>query len=410
MIKMRDKKNIQYERPKFLFVISSILFSCGIISLINFFIKFPSLRIHALSDLFYGSFLIFVGYLIFTVSKLTMGISASFLLGIGTLLFYVSQESFGIAIFWRGLGPIIAAILGIFMRRRIIWLREREQAMFGELKFILRLFREDKVTLVAIGVIVLYYLIVVIAPYIAPYDPNEIDTTNILASPSQKHSLGTDIAGRDILSRVIYGTRISMIVGVVTVGVTVIIGVPIGSIAAYFGGKLDELLMRITDIFLAFPSLILAMLFAYIMGRGVLSAMLGLSMVGWTVIARLIRGVILVEKEKEYVIAARALGKSDFKILSGEILPNSLHPVITSAMLSIGYSIISMAGLSFLGLGTQPPTPDWGVMISNGRHYLTTQPLMALTPGILIIIAVLSFNLIGDKLRDALDPRLRRQR
>jgi peptide/nickel transport system permease protein len=404
---MRDS-----ERPTLIIFVSALLFSCGVASLVSFVIRLylTGIEIYALQDLFFGIFFVIVGYLLFSIRYITMGVLISLVLGASAILFYVNQKIIEIAILWECIVLVVAGILGFIARRRINWLVEREEPLFRELKFILRMIRKSKITLVAIGVIIIFYLMAIFAPYIAPYDPNAIDSSNILAPPSRDHLLGTDMIGRDILCRIIYGSEISMFIGIVAVFITVSIGLPIGLIAGYFGGKIDEVLMRVTDTFLAFPELMLALLISYILGRGHISALIGLSLVGWTVPTRLIRGVVLSEKEKEYVIAARAQGMSDVRILFNEILPNSIHPIITQAMLSIGATIISMAGLSFLGVGTQPPTPDWGVMISDGRRYLTTQPWFSITPGILIIIVVLCFNMVGDTLRDALDPILRRQR
>jgi ABC-type dipeptide/oligopeptide/nickel transport system permease subunit len=267
---------------------------------------------------------------------------------------------------------------------------------------------KSKINIVAVGIIVVLYLIAITAPYISPYDPLKLGTSNILAPPDGTHLLGTDAVGRDLFSRVLYGTRISMTAGLVVVALIVMIGLPIGSVAGYFGGRLDDLLMRSSDVLMAFPSLILAILFAYVIGRGVVGATIAISLVEWTTIARLVRGAVLLEKEKEYVMAARAVGKGDMSILFGEVLPNAIYPVVTTAMLLIGAAIIELAGLSFLGVGTQPPTPDLGVMVSEGRQYLISQPLISVVPGVVIIIAVLTFNLIGDALRDAMDPRLRR--
>ena len=279
---------------------------------------------------------------------------------------------------------------------------------FREFRLILRMIGKSKINIVAVGIIVVLYLIAITAPYISPYDPLKLGTSNILAPPDGTHLLGTDAVGRDLFSRVLYGTRISMTAGLVVVALIVMIGLPIGSVAGYFGGRLDDLLMRSSDVLMAFPSLILAILFAYVIGRGVVGATIAISLVEWTTIARLVRGAVLLEKEKEYVMAARAVGKGDMSILFGEVLPNAIYPVVTTAMLLIGAAIIELAGLSFLGVGTQPPTPDLGVMVSEGRQYLISQPLISVVPGVVIIIAVLTFNLIGDALRDAMDPRLRR--
>lgn len=277
-----------------------------------------------------------------------------------------------------------------------------------EIALTVRMIKKDKLTLVAIGVIVSFYIIAISAPWLAT-NPYALDTGNRLAALSGTHPLGTDDVGRDVLSLLIIGTQTSVYVGVVIVALVVIIGVPVGAVAGYLGGKFDELLMRITDMFMSFPDLLLAMVFAFSLGRGIIAAVVGISLVFWTQNARLVRSTVILEKEKEYVTAARVLGKSGFRILFGEILPNSIHPVICSAALLMGNAIIEVAALSFLGVGIQPPLVDWGVMIARGRNYLLGQPMMSIVPGILIMLNVFSYNLVADSLRDALDPHLRRE-
>jgi peptide/nickel transport system permease protein len=288
-------------------------------------------------------------------------------------------------------------------------LLRKESVRFRELVLTLRLIKRSKLTVVCIGVIALLYLTAILAPYLAPYSPYELDLKNKLIPPNSEHLLGTDQLGRDILSRLMYGARTSLMVGVLVVSIIIIIGLPLGLVAGYFGGKVDELIMRITDMFMSFPGITLAMLLAYILGRGTISALIALSLVQWTSIARLVRSVVLSEREKEYAIAAKALGKNTFRILFEEILPNALHPVIVISTLQIGSTIIWASALSFVGVGVQPPEPDWGVMISEGYKFIMDQPWAAITPGILIIVTVLSFNLIGDTLRDILDPQIRRR-
>ena len=411
-MKMSETAKIENERPKMVFLASIILFTCGLADLANFATKYPILgfEIRTLSDIAFGIILIASGYLIFKVSYLTTGVIASFTIGIIAILLNINQESVGLNLLFGGIGPIIAGGIGHIERRKIAWLVEKEEPRFRELKFTLRMIKKSKLTIAAIGVIIAFYLVAVLSPYIVPYDPFEINTKIKLSGPSSEHLLGVDQLGRDIVSRLIYGTQISMVVGIVVVGISVAIGLPLGSISGYLGGKVDELLMRLTDMFMAFPGLTLAMVMAYVLGRGLFSAIIGLSMVNWTTTARLVRGVVLSEKEKEYVMAAKALGKSDLQILFGEILPNCIHPIIVSSMMSLGTTIISVAGLSFVGVGIQPPIPDWGVMISEGRQYLMDQPLFATVPGLLIILLVLAFNIVGDTLRDAMDPALRRER
>lgn len=271
------------------------------------------------------------------------------------------------------------------------------------------MFKRSKLTLGAIAVIIAFYMVAIFAPAIATHNPERVDFKNSLLFPSSEHLLGTDERGSDVFSRIIYGTQISVVVGLIVVGIQIAIGVPIGAVSGYIGGKFDEIVMRVTDIFMAFPGITLALVAAYAMGRGVISAIIGLSLVLWTRNARLVRAVVLLEKEKPYVIAAEKIGKSDLRVLVEEIMPNSIHPIIVNAMMTMGTSIIAVAGLSFLGVGVQPPKPEWGVIISEGRDYIFTHPWISLVPGLLIISIVLAYNIIGDMLRDALDPKLRRQ-
>jgi len=408
---MSEMATIDIERPKMLVLASIILFACGLASLADFAFKYPTsaVGLRMLSGISFSIILIAAGYLVFKVSYLTTGVMASFMIGVIAILININQESVGLNLLYEGIGPIIAGGIGFIERRKIPWLIEREEPRFRELKFTLRMIKKSKITIVAIGVIITFYMVAVFSPYIVPYDPFDINVKIKLTGPSREHLLGVDQLGRDIVSRLIYGTQISMVVGIVVVGISIVIGVPLGSISGYLGGKVDEALMRFTDMIMAFPGLTLAMVMAYVLGRDLFSAIVGLAMVTWTTTARLVRGVVLSEKEKEYVTAARALGKRDLQILFGEILPNSIHPIIVSSMMSLGTTIISVAGLSFVGVGIQPPIPDWGVMISEGRQFLMDQPLFATVPGVLIIIMVLAFNIVGDTLRDALDPALRRE-
>lgn len=287
--------------------------------------------------------------------------------------------------------------------------KEEEIPRFRELRFVLGMILRDKLAVLSLAVIISFYLIALLAPWISPYDPNTVSTTNRVQLPSWEHLLGTDAMGRDVFSRLLWGAKPSLTIGFLVVGITTLIGVPLGSIAGYLGGKTDEIIMRITDIFMAFPGLTLAVIFAFLLGRGLFSTFLALSLVAWTRTARVVRSTVLIEKEKEYVTAARALGKNDLQILFQEILPNSINPVIVMSTMRLGTTIIWAAGLSFIGVGIQPPTPDWGNMMFRGLRFLLVQPYMTLMPGLMVIIAVLAFNNLGDTLRDALDPRLRRQ-
>jgi peptide/nickel transport system permease protein len=250
-------------------------------------------------------------------------------------------------------------------------------------------------------------LIALFAPLIAPADPLKQVLSTRLKPPSVAHWLGTDQLGRDVLSRMIYGARISLLIGTVVVGLAASLGTLVGVIAGYTGGWLDEGLMRLTDVFFAFPALILAMAISGALGPSLTNAMIAIAVVSWPVYARLVRSQVLSLREREFVEAARGLGASADRIVWRHILPNTLAPLLVQASFDMGGAILSAAGLSFIGFGAQPPTAEWGVMISDGRNYIVTQPWLSLFPGLAILLTVAAFNLIGDGLRDALDPRLR---
>ena len=266
----------------------------------------------------------------------------------------------------------------------------------------------NPVNVVAIALIALFALCALFAPVLAPYDPLAQELGTRLRPPSSAHWLGTDSLGRDIASRILYGARISLIIGVVVVTSAGIVGTAIGLVAGYAGGLVDEALMRLTEVFLAFPALILAMAIAGALGPSLTNAIIAIAAVTWAVYARLVRGQILSLRRREFVEAARAMGASRTRIIVRHLLPNALAPLMVQASFDLGSSIIAAAGLSFIGFGAQPPTPEWGVMISEGRNYISTQPWLSLFPGLAILLAVGSFNLLGDGLRDAFDPRLRR--
>jgi peptide/nickel transport system permease protein/oligopeptide transport system permease protein len=225
-------------------------------------------------------------------------------------------------------------------------------------------------------------------------------------APSLAHPFGTDTLGRDELARVVYGARISLAVGVIAMSISVIIGIVLGSIAAYFGGILDSIIMRLTDTFMAFPYILFAIALLAALGPGFINVFLAIGLIGWTSTARVIRSVILQVKENDYISAARALGASHMRIILRHILPNSMAPVIVYAVMSIGSAIIAEAALSFLGLGILPPTPSWGLMIADAQVYLTSAPWLIIFPGLAILLTVLSFTLLGDGLRDALDVKV----
>ena len=278
--------------------------------------------------------------------------------------------------------------------------------MVSRLAGIVMQFKEHKIAMVGAVLILFLAFIAVFAPYIAPHDPIEINLKERLLAPTMEYPLGTDNLGRCMLSRIIYGARISLQIGIIVVGITSVIGITLGMIAGYYGGVLDELIMRGVDILLVFPGIILALVIAGILGPGLFNVMLALAIVGWTGYARVVRGVVLSVKEKEYVESARALGVGDWYIITRHILPSCVAPIIVIATLGMAYVILAAAALSFLGLGAQPPTPEWGSMLNNGKNFMRTAPHLTIFPGLAIMITILAFNFIGDGLRDALDPRV----
>jgi len=267
--------------------------------------------------------------------------------------------------------------------------------------------RRSPLTVAGLVLIALLAFTALFAPLIAPADPLKQTLSNRLKPPSAEHWMGTDQLGRDILSRMIYGARISLLIGLVVVGLAASVGIFVGLVAGYTGGWLDESLMRITDIFFAFPALILAMAISGALGPSLTNAMIAIAIVSWPVYARLVRGQVLSLRELEYVAASRSLGASSGRIVWRHILPNTLSPLLVQASFDMGAAILAAAGLSFIGFGTQPPTPEWGIMVSDGRNYIATHSWLSLYPGLAILLTVAAFNLIGDGLRDALDPRLR---
>lgn len=250
-------------------------------------------------------------------------------------------------------------------------------------------------------------LVAVIAPLISPYDPIKINLASRLQSPNPSHLLGTDHLGRDLLSRLLYGTRVSLIVGVIIAGMSCILGSILGLTSGYFGGMVDNIIMRVCDMFFAFPPLILAMAIAASLGPSLQNTMLALVIVWWPRYARLARSQVLSLRELDYVQAAKAAGASHVRIMLRHILPNVFSPVVIQTTLDIGQAILMAASLGFLGFGAQPPTPEWGLMASEGRVYMRDFWWYPTFPSLMIFITVLGFNLLGDGLRDALDPRQR---
>ena len=265
--------------------------------------------------------------------------------------------------------------------------------------------RNNKLALFGVLILFLLVFIAIFAPFIAPHDPVDQELKKRLSPPSSEYPLGTDHLGRCILSRLLYGARISLPIAMMVVGITFAIGATIGAISGYLGGIADEIIMRIVDVFLTFPGLILALGIIAALGPGLFNAMIALVIVGWAGYTRIVRGSVLAVKEKEFVEGARGLGASDSYILVRHILPNVIAPVIPMAMLGMGYVILAVAGLSFLGLGAQPPTPEWGAMLNDGRVFMRSAPQLMIFPGLAIMITILAFNFLGDGLRDILDPR-----
>jgi peptide/nickel transport system permease protein len=269
-----------------------------------------------------------------------------------------------------------------------------------------RRFRRNKLAMVGLAVIVLLVLTAIFAPLIARHDPLAI-SSQTKQPPSAEHWFGTDSIGRDLFSRIVYGARVSLTVGVSAALLATTIGCLLGAIAGYYGGLLDNVLMRVTDILLAFPYLILAIAIITVVGRGQLTVILVLAFLGWLAIARVLRSSILQLKQMEFVEAARALGASNSRIILRHLLPNAVQPIIVYSTLLIGTAVLSEAALSFVGAGITEPTPSWGLMVNRGSRAVLTEPHLLIFPGGAIFVMVLAFLFVGDGLRDALDPKLR---
>lgn len=285
-----------------------------------------------------------------------------------------------------------------------------------------RAFFRQRSAVIGLAIIILLLVIAVFAPLIAPYEPNQVligiedvqkrsaPCIHMLGCPAAQpqHIMGTDGNNRDEWSRIVFGARISLYIGFITVGFAIIVGVLLGAIAGFVGGALDNIIMRILDVLLAFPALLLAIAIVSVLGPGLINAMLAIAIVSIPAYARVMRASVLAAKQEEYVQAARVVGVSPATILFRHIMPNAISPLIVQGTLGIGTAILETAALSFLGLGAQPPTPEWGSMLSAERNQVFSAPYLVFFPGLAIMVNVLGFNLLGDGLRDALDPRLRR--
>ncbi|MDR5710157.1 MAG: ABC transporter permease [Armatimonadota bacterium] len=270
-----------------------------------------------------------------------------------------------------------------------------------------RQLRRSRSAHLGLGILTTFALCGLLAPVLAPYDPYASDLERSLRPPSREHWLGTDELGRDILSRILYGARLSMGIGTIAVGIGVVLGVPIGLFSGYFGGWVDLVAQRVVDVLLAFPSTVLAILMVVILGVGLQNVMIAVGVVSVPTYARLVRAQVLSLKEQAFVEAARALGAGTGRILFRHLLPNTVAVLIVQTTLQVGSAILSAAALGFLGLGVQQPTAEWGAMLSTARQYIQLAPHTLVFPGLAILLTVLGFNLFGDGLRDALDPRLR---
>jgi peptide/nickel transport system permease protein len=271
----------------------------------------------------------------------------------------------------------------------------------------LRSLRRNRAALAGLVVILLLVVAAVFAPLLAPYHPYDVSLDGRLQAPNMTHLLGTDELGRDILSRLLYGARVSLWVGIVTVALSGLIGVTGGVVAGYLGGYWDAVIMRLVDVFLAFPVIVLAIAIVAVRGPGLTNVLIALAMVYWTTYARVSRSIVLALREEEYTWAARTLGATPVHIMLRHLLPNAVPPLIVLASLGMGNAIVAEAALSFLGLGIQPPEASWGSMLNFGMQFLRDASFLSTTPGLAIFVTVLGFNLLGDGLRDALDPRLR---
>jgi len=268
--------------------------------------------------------------------------------------------------------------------------------------------RNNLLATTGVILVTIFLMFALFAPWIAPQDPAHIDLPSRLSLPSAAHWCGTDELGRDILSRLIYGSRISMLVGSCVVAISLALGLVVGSVAGYYGGRIDRFVnVVVMNAFLSFPGILLAIAFVAFRGPGIFNLVLALSLGGWVGYARLVRAQVLATREREFVEAARALGASDLRVIVRHILPNIIQPVIVQAAIGMAGAILAEATMSFLGLGVPPPTASWGVMLNDGRAHLFDAPHLVIFPALTVMLAVLSFNFIGDALRDYLDPRSR---
>jgi peptide/nickel transport system permease protein len=277
----------------------------------------------------------------------------------------------------------------------------------NEFKRFLRVFLGRRLVVFGMVVILAFIIIAIFAPLLAPYDPLEPDLSTVLQQPSGAHWLGTDPQGRDTLSRIIYGTQTSLMIGLIVVTCASIVGMTLGTLAGYFGGWTHIIIMRIIDSLMSFPMILLALVVASLLGSGVRNVIIALSVALVPSYARVMCGQVLSVKENDYVLAGRSIGAGNLRIMLRHIVPNCFAPLLVMVTMALGGVVLAEAGLSFLGIGITPPTPAWGSMVNDGRQYLLTSPILSFAPGLALMFLVFAFNMVGDGLRDALDPRLR---
>ncbi|MDA8085106.1 MAG: ABC transporter permease [Nitrospiraceae bacterium] len=269
-----------------------------------------------------------------------------------------------------------------------------------------RRFRKNHLAVAGLAVILALILAAIFAPHIAPYSPTGIDVDHVLSPPGWRHPFGTDELGRDVLTRMLWGSRVSLSVGFIAMGIAVLIGTLVGSLAGFYGGKMDAVLMRFVDVMLAFPSFVLILAVIAIVPPSIFIIMVVIGITGWMDVARLVRAEFLTLKHRDFVLASKSAGAGSMRLIFNEILPNALSPVFVAATFGVAGAILTESSLSFLGLGVQPPHPSWGNILSSGKDNIETAWWLSLYPGLAILITVLSYNLVGEGLRDALDPRL----
>ncbi|MBN1190454.1 MAG: ABC transporter permease [Dehalococcoidales bacterium] len=284
---------------------------------------------------------------------------------------------------------------------------EENPPRVSALRRILNVMMVRKLPAIGLAIILVTIIVAIFAPWIAPYDPYQPDLDDILSQPTGKHLLGTDLMGRDTLSRIIYGTRTSLLIGVTAIGVASVIGMTLGLLAGFLGGITNVIIMRLVDALMAFPMILLALAIAATLGGGLRNIIMALGITLVSVYARLMCGQVLSVKQNDYIMAVKSLGAENFRIMLRHILPNCFPPLIVLITLMLGTAILAEAGLSFLGVGIEPPQAAWGAMVKDGYKYLLTRPILSFAPGLTIMIVVFAFNMVGDGLRDALDPRLR---